>query len=468
MQPFAISFVLILLVGTVVALVVGIFLPRRRQIWIAGFTIVVLAAAGGGAALKLGAPPGLVFDASFAVDRPALWTTLAILAAGALTVLMSAPVFRNDAREAEYYVLLLFSLLGAVMLAGAHDSMGIVLGVLLTSVGSYALVAYRRAAPLAMEALLKYYLFGALTNIGLIYGLILLYGLSGSTILGEIPAGLADGNRIALAVAAVLVITGLGFKGGFVPAHFWIPDVYQGTTVPVAAYLSVVPKIAAILALARIVDAFAVPGPVALAPVIAVIAAVTMTLGNIAAFRQTDIRRLLGYSTISQSGYLLLGVVALTGSDIALPGLLYYFAAYVAANIGAFAVVAATNRFEVPDNRALVRTQPLLALAMAVALLSLTGIPPLAGFVGKFALFAAAMDAGYAWLMVVALINSALSLYYYLRVIAPMFAPAAGATPVTPEPVARIVAIAAAVASIGLGIGAGVLIGTVPAIHFVG
>lgn len=191
-----------------------------------------------------------------------------------------------------------------------------------------------------------------------------------------------------------------------------------------------------------------------------------MTFGNLAAFQQTDIRRLLAYSTISQTGYLLLGVVALHGSNIALSGLLYYFAAYVAANIGAFAVVAATRRFEIPDNRALVRTQPLLALSMVVALLSLTGIPPLAGFIGKFALFAATMDAGYAWLTVLALINSALSLYYYLRVIAPMFVPPAGAPPEPPEPLAKAVAIAAAIASIALGIGAFGLLGAAPALRF--
>lgn len=466
MQPAAIDFVLILLVGAVVALVVGILLSRRRQIWIAAATLVVLAAAAAAAALHLTAPPGLVFDRSFNVDTPTLWTTLAIMTAGALVVLISAPVFRGDAREAEYYVLLLFSLLGAVMLAGAHDVMEIVLGVLLTSVGSYALVAYRRTSPLAMEALLKYYLFGALTNIGLIYGLILLYGMSGSTIVADIPGAMTDGNRVALAVAAVLVVTGLGFKAGFVPAHFWIPDVYHGTTVPVAAYLSVVPKIAAVLALARLADAFTAAGTVTLAPVVAVIAAVTMTLGNIAAFRQSDIRRLLAYSTIAQAGYLLLGVVAVGGSDLALPGLLYYFAAYVAANIGAFAVVAAFGRVEVPGNFALVRTQPLLAFSMAVALLSLTGIPPLAGFVGKFALFAAALDAGYAWLVVVALINSAISLYPYLRVIAPMFVPAAGAIPVTPEPLAKGVAIAAAAASVLLGFGAALLVGTAPGTDF--
>jgi NADH:ubiquinone oxidoreductase subunit 2 (subunit N) len=218
MQPFAISFVLIVLLGAVVALVVGILLPRRLQTWNALLAGMVLVIAGTAAALKLGAPPGLVFDQSYAVDAPALWAVLALLATGLLCIGLSVPAFRNDAREAEFYALLLFTLLGAIMLAGANDVMEILLGVLLTSVGSYALVAYRRTSPLALEALLKYYLFGALTNIGLIYGLILLYGFSGSTILGEIGGGLAAGNDLMLVVAAVLVVVGLGFMAPmFVP-----------------------------------------------------------------------------------------------------------------------------------------------------------------------------------------------------------------------------------------------------------
>lgn len=465
MQLGAVNFVLILLVGAVLALVVGIFLPRRQQVWNAGFALLVLAVTAAAAAWHLPAPPGLVFDASFAVDRSGLWTTLAVIAAGALAVLLSIPAFRGDAREAEYYVLLLFSLLGAVMLAGAHDVMEIVLGVLLTSVGSYALVAYRRTSPPAMEALLKYYLFGALTNIGLIYGLVLLYGLSGSTILSEIGAApRASGGALA-AVAWVLVLVGLGFKAGYVPAHFWIPDVYQGTTVPVAAYLSLVPKIAAMLALARLAAALPADGAT-LAALAAPVAAVTMTWGNLAAMRQSDVRRLLAYSTVSQTGYLLLAVVALHGSQLALPGLLYYFAAYVAANAGAFAVIAATGRFEIPDNHALIRTQPLLALSMLVAFLSLVGIPPLAGFVGKFVLFAAALEAGYAWLSALALVNSVLSLYYYLRVLAPMFVLPAGAVPHPPEPFAKAVSIVCALASIALGLGAFAFLGTLPGIGF--
>lgn len=450
----AISPILILLLGAVAALVIGIFLPRAKQWWNAVLCVLVLAAAGIAAVPKLAAPPGLVFDGSYAMDGPALWTLLILLAGTALVAGLALPTFRRDAREAEFYALMLFALLGAVMLAGAHDVMEILLGVLLASVGSYAMVAYRRGDPAAMEAVLKYYLFGALTNIGLLYGLVLLYGLTGSTLLGEIGTAVDPANAGLLTVGTVLVLVGLGFKAGYVPAHFWIPDTYQGTSAAVAAFLSAIPKIAAVLALARIVAAFP-PEQMAWAPLVAGVSAVTMSWGNIAAFRQTDIRRLLGYSTIAQTGYLLMGVVALGGSPLALPGLVYYFAAYVAANIGAFAVISASGRFTLAAHRGLIRQAPWLAVAMLVALLSLTGIPPLAGFVGKLVLFVAAVDAGYAWLTVVGLINSLLSLYYYLRVIAPMFLTREPAEAPEPPRPAVIVAVLAAALSLALGVGAG-------------
>jgi NADH-quinone oxidoreductase subunit N len=416
----AISPILLLLLGAIAALVIGIFLPRRRQTWIAVLAVLCLSAAAAAAALKLGHPPGLVFEASYVVDGPMLWTLLALLAAGFLTIALAAPVFKHDAREAEFYVLLLFSLLGAVMLAGANDVMEILLGVLLTSIGSYALVGYRRTHPPAMEALLKYYLFGALTNIALIYGLILLYGLSGHTLLGDIAPALVPGNRVVLSVAMSLILLGLGFKAGYVPAHFWIPDVYEGATVPVAAYLSIVPKIAGVAILARLVAAFP-PATVNWPLPVAIISAVTMTWGNIAAFRQNDIRRLLGYSSIAQTGFLLFGVVAVHGAALALPGLMYYFAAYLLANFGAFAVLAASRRYTIAANGGLVHAHPALAFAMLISMLSLVGIPPLAGFVAKFTLFSAAVEAGFTWLTILGVTNSLLSLYYYLRVIAPMF-----------------------------------------------
>ncbi len=251
MELGAIAHVLLLLGGAVAGLVVGIFLPRHRQTWNVGLLAVVVLGAAALAAAQSGSPPELVFKNSFVVDPPFLWALLVILAATALAGSMALSAFRHDQREAEFYVMLLFSALGAIMLAGAYDLMEIVLGVLLTSVGSYALVAWRRADKLALEALLKFYLFGALTNIALILGLVLLYGLTGSTQLDGL-ARLSGGQEPLLALALVLAVLGLGFKAGYVPGHCWMPYTYQGATLPVAAYLSVFSKVAALVALARL------------------------------------------------------------------------------------------------------------------------------------------------------------------------------------------------------------------------
>ena len=428
MQLGAIAHILLLLVGAVAGLVIGIFLPRARQIWTAaGLGLVVLAAAAV-AVDQLDAPPGLVFHDGFVVDRPFLWTMLVVLAAAAMVGAMALRPFRRDQREAEFYVMLLFSTLGAIMLAGAHDVMEIVMGVLLTSVASYALTAWRRADRLALEALLKFYLFGALTNTGLILGLVLLYGLTGSTLIEGVASGLGPEQRPLFALALVLVVLGLGFKAGFVPGHFWMPDTYQGTTLPVAAWLSVAPKVAAVLALGRLVREL----PVELFDwrlFIALVSAVTMSWGNVAALAQRDLRRMLAYSTVAQTGYMMMAVAVLDpAGGGAMQALLFYFLAYLFANIAAFAVLQAVGRTAREDLAGLVRARPGMSLALAVALLSLTGLPPLAGFVGKFLVFVAAAEGGFYWLAALAVANSALSLIYYLWVIAAGLKPDSDAT----------------------------------------
>ena len=448
--------ILIVLGGAVATLVVGIFLPREKQTWNAAFAgaVIVLALAVTGVQLAYGYPQ-VAFDGSFAADWPALGTWLVLLLATLGTLLLAVPVFKNDAREAEFYTLLLFGLLGAMLLVGAADVMEIVLGALMTSVAGYALVAYRRADPLALEAVLKYYLVGALANIALILGLVYLYGLSGTTLLGEM-AGLETGNTVALAVTLTLVLVGLGFKGGWLPAHTWIPDVYQGTTVPVAAWLAMLPKVAALLAALRLLAAL--PAEDLHWPLlVAGLAAVTMTWGNLAAFPQTDIRRLLGYSSISQAGFMLLAPAAWPAA-LAVPGLLYYFAAYAAANLGAFAVLQASGRHTIQGNAGLGRAQPWLGGAMAICLLSFMGLPPLAGFVAKFLLFSALLDTGLVWLLVIGLINTVLSLYYYLRVITPMFFESPHQPFQPPDRWASGAAITAAVLVILLGLGAFLLL----------
>lgn len=446
---------LILAVGAASSLLVGMFLPRHRQSWNAALAAVVLALAAAAAGMQLGAPAQTLFDGSYRVDHPGLVTSLLVLLTAGAVIPVSLRLFRNDAREAEYYTLLLLTALGAVATVGATDFIALLLGVLLLAVASYPLVAFRRSEPLGLEAGLKYYLFGALANIALAFGLVLLYGLTGSTLLAELPGLLDTDQPLMLALAGVLVTVGLGFHAGYVPSHFWIPDVYQAAPVPVAALLSVLPKLAGLLALTRLMEGLHLAGA-DWQPVIALIAAVTMTLGNLAAFRQQDVRRLLGYSGIAHGGYLLLALLA-PGTPGGYAALLYYLLAFALAKLGAFAVIAATARYRIEEQRGLIRRQPLAAVAMLVALLSLVGIPPLAGFIGKFTLLTLAAQVGYGWLTVLALGNMALSLFYYLRVITPMFT-GVGGGPVYTDRYALAVALLCALGTVAVGLAAAPLI----------
>jgi NADH-quinone oxidoreductase subunit N len=222
-------------------------------------------------------------------------------------------------------------------------------------------------------------------------------------------------------LALVMVVVGIAFKLGAVPAHAWLPDVAEGAPAPAAAFLTVVPKLGAVVALARLVQLFP-PERVEWRTLVAIIAVATMSLGNLAALWQTDLRRLLGWSSVSQSGYALMAVTVIGASEQAMPALLFFLAGYAAANLTAFAVVVQLRgRTELADYRGLARHRPLLAAGLTLSLLSLVGIPPLAGFVGKLTLFLATIDAGYAWLAVVAILNTVVSLFYYLRAIAPMY-----------------------------------------------
>jgi NADH-quinone oxidoreductase subunit N len=298
--------------------------------------------------------------------------------------------------------------------------MELVLGVLLSSVASYPLAAYHRGWAPALEAGMKYFLIGALTNTLLTIGVVVLFGLTGSTGYPDIAQTLAtDSDRLALTIATACVVLGLTFKLAAFPAHAWMPDVAQGSPVPAAAFLTVIPKVGAAVALARFVSLL--PPDVASRAIVALISVATMTLGNVAALRQTDVRRLLGWSSVSQSGYALMAIVVLGVSDQALPALVFFLASYATANLAAFAVVThLRGRTALDDYRGLARHAPIAATILIVSLLSLVGIPPLVGFFGKLMLFRVTLDGGYAWLALVAAINTVVSLFYYLRIVAPM------------------------------------------------
>jgi NADH-quinone oxidoreductase subunit N len=410
---------LILLGGGIVGLLFALFAPRRAQIGAALFALLTSVASGATTVAMFDGGQSPTFFDTYSTDDVALWAKLIILAATTAVIALSIPWFARDPRHGEYYTLLLFSSLGAVLLAGATDLMEIVMAIVLSSATSYVLVAYHRRSKLASEAAMKYYLIAALTSSAMLLGVALLFGLAGTTTLSGLRAGLPD-DAVALLVGAALIITALTFKMGSVPAHAWMPDVAQGAPAPVAAFVTTVPKVGGLVALARLVSVL--PVEIGWRPLVALLAAVTMTLGNLAALWQDDVRRLLGWSAVSQTGYALMALAALARSDLAIPSLMYFLLAYVLANIAAFGVVVELRgRTDRASYAGLARAHPLLAISLVIAFLSLIGIPPLVGFGAKLALFTAAIEANFEWLAIVAAINTVVSIFYYARVMAPAY-----------------------------------------------
>lgn len=422
---------LVLLVGLVVLLVAVLFTPRRLQRGAAPAALLILVLTAIATAFVARGGERLTFAGTYAADGAAVYGKYVILAAAALAVALSVEWFTTDPREGEYYVLLLMATLAAALMAGAADVMELIVGLLLSSVTGYVLTAYHRRSRRSSEAAIKYYLIGALTNALLVYAAALVFGLAGTTTYEGLAARLPAADAVPLVVAAGLFIIGVAFKVGAVPVHAWLPDMADGAPAPVAAFLTAAPKVGALIALARLV-AVLPESSTGWRPVIAVLAAATMTLGNLAALWQDDVRRLLGWSAVSQSGYALMAVAAVGRSPLAVPALVYFLAAYMLGTIAAFGVVTELRgQADRAKYAGLATAHPWLAVALVVSFLSFVGIPPLAGFAGKLALYGAALDSGYAWLAVLAVINSAVSLFYYARILAPAyFEPAAEPLPV--------------------------------------
>lgn len=411
----------VLLIGAIGILIFALFTPQRLQSWAAALAFATVVATAIVTIPLLSSTPRLTFADTYAVDAAALWAKFTVLAITALTVALSVNWFAADARHGEYYTLLLLSALGALLLAGAADLMQITLAALLSSATGFVLAAYHRRSRRAAEAAMKYYLLGAFANAAMVYGIAILFGLGATTTLAGLLTPLAAADSLVLVAATGLIVVGLAFKVGAVPAHAWMPDVAEGAPAPVAAFITAAPKVGGLVALARIVAVLPEDG-VGWRPLVAVLAAATMTVGNLAALWQDDVRRLLGWSAVSQTGYGLMAIVALGRSDLALPSLLYFLIAYSLGNLAAFGVVV-----ELRGQASRVRyagrafTHPFLIMALVVSFLSFIGIPPLAGFAAKLALFGAAIEADYAWLAVVAAVNTVVSVFYYARVLGPAF-----------------------------------------------
>lgn len=370
-------------------------------------------------------PPTAAFCGTWAVDRFAAFYKLLIQFGALVTVLVLASHFNGRPQMPHAPLLVLFAAVGGTGLVASLDLGLIILFLQMVSLPSYLLVGMVRSDRRAQEATLKYFLYAAAALAVMAYGLTFLFGLTGSLELRAIGRNLHEADAVWVTVAFGLVLVGYAFEATLVPFHFWAPDVYDGATAPAAAFISVVPKIAAFGGLVRLLMEALPHGEAAWPFIIAAIAVATMTLGNLAALRQIGLKRLLAYSSIAQAGYVLIALAVAGRAKDALSAIGFYLLAYLLMNLGAFLVVAQLERTIGSDSldaiRGLGRRSPWPAAAMALCLLSLAGIPPLAGFAGKVFLLSAAINGGMTWLAVAAAGNMAVGLFYYVRVIAEMY-----------------------------------------------
>ncbi len=368
---------------------------------------------------------GTLFNGMYVLDPMAIYFKIFIVVSTLLVVSMSIEtVERFPAFKGEYYFLVLMSALGAMLMASANDLVTIFVTLEFTTFGFYILVAYLREDPKSNEAGLKFFILGAFTAGILAFGISLIYGATGKLILTDIAQAMGEGElSVALIAGFLLLFAALGFKIGAVPLHAWIPDIYQGAPTPVTAFLSVAPKGAALAILLRIFFVTLAGFAAEWIWLLVLVAIISMTYGNIVAMAQSNMKRLLAYSGIAQIGNVVIGLAA--ASKMGGESIMFYLWAYLFANLGAFGVVIAVahviNSEEIEDYNGLNRRSPFLAFAMLLFLLSLAGVPPLAGFIAKLYIFVAAIKAGLIMLVVIGLINVVISMYYYLIVVKKMY-----------------------------------------------
>ena len=411
-----------LLVLVAIVFVVDLILAEKQRgdlAWLpdAGLAIIFLLT-------LLFAQPGaegeLMWGGMLRHDWLAFIFKLLFLATALLTTLLTVG-WESIWRKGEFYVLLLTSTLGMTLMAASADLIMLFLAIETTSIPLYIMAGFMTEDDKSTESGFKYLLFGAMTTAVMLYGLSLLYGFAGTTNLYEMAAAISAAGvpGPVLVGTLILILLGFGFKVALVPLHFWAPDVYEGAPTPVTAFLSTASKAAGFAVLVRVMIAVF---PSILADwqtVIAILAALSMTVGNAVALTQHNIKRLLAYSSIAHAGYALLGVAA--ASQLGVVSVVYYFLVYAATQMAAFAIVVIVwhkvGSDEIEDYAGLSRRSPMLAVAMLLAFLSLAGVPPLGGFIAKILVFAAAVQSGLVWLAVLGVLNAIVGLYYYLIVL---------------------------------------------------
>ena len=416
--------VILAVAGMAVMLVDLVLKPDQKPLtaWLAlaGFV------AAGIASLSIMDQTGSGFSGMIALDPYAQVLGLVAIIAGGFTVLTSFNYIRDRGfGRSEYYALLLFSASGMVMMAAANNLIVVFVALELLSIPLYVLAGFARPNLESEEAAIKYFLLGAFASGFLLFGVAMMYGALGTTDLTKIAALIPQvGASPLLLLGAGFVLVGLGFKVAAVPFHMWTPDVYEGAPTPITGFMSVGAKAAGFAALLRVFS-YSLGGIQSQwVTIVAILAALTMILGNVVAVSQTNLKRMLAYSSIAHAGYILMGVAS--GNQTGVAGALFYLIAYTFTNIGAFAVLTAMAKQSGEDQtfpayRGLYKRNPSLALMMMIFMLSLTGIPLTAGFIGKYYLFLSAVEAQLYWLAIIGVLTSVVSAYFYLRVIVDMF-----------------------------------------------
>jgi NADH-quinone oxidoreductase subunit N len=419
-------------------LVILLDLFVRQKSWLRSVSLSGLVIAGVVAAAMWNGDLAPIFNNMLAVDNFALFFKLLFAGIAFLVILASADYIEKFSQfQGEYYALILLSTLGMMLMAAAADLISLYIALELTSVSLYILVAFLKDRK-STEASLKYLLLGAIASAVLLYGMALVFGVTGQTQLGAVaqaiqslsPGSITDNP--ALLMGIVLMIAGFGFKIAAVPFQMWVPDVYEGAPTTITAYLSVGSKAAGFAIILRVFySALGMPDWLSAnwGMIFAVLSVISMVIGNVVAIPQTNIKRLLGYSSIAQAGYLMVGLATLGfASSVSIQGqsgILFFLASYALTNLGAFIAViiisGKINSDAIDDYAGMGRRAPLLALALTLCLVSLIGMPPAAGFMAKFYIFSSAVQNDLLWLVVIAAINSVISAYYYLRVVKVMW-----------------------------------------------
>jgi NADH-quinone oxidoreductase subunit N len=395
-------------------------------------------------------PDGAAFGGTFVFDRMAVVFKQIVLGAVLLTVISSiGTVGRFRAHRGEYYGLLLMSTVGMMLMISATELLTLYVSLELSTIVLYALAAFDKTNRKSAEAGLKYVILGGISSAILLYGVALLYGLTQSTELQTIKTTvwgmyMEGGFSPGITLALIFLLAGFGFKLALAPFHMWAPDVYEGAPTPITAFLSVASKAAALAAFIRVFFVGLESAQMVWGHAIAVLAALAMVVGNVTAIVQTNIKRMLAYSSVAQIGYVMVGAVAL--DSYGATSMAFYMAAYLFANMGAFICVIAfaerTGSEEITDYSGLARRSPMLAGFFTLFLLSLTGIPPTAGFLAKYYVFLAGINAGYMWLVIVGLLTSVIALFYYATVIRRMYFPSDLSQAVFPVSTSLIAALA--------------------------